>query len=256
MKLIAQGEEPSKNSVIGFLDTDTYMGRTVLVFEMVQSSNLYEELQSISMDNIALYTLKLLQALDFLHQKNVVHRDVKPDNFLHNFESNIFKLIDFGSSEMGTDGFSAKGGGTTGFKAPEILMDARHQTAAVDIWSAGIIMLIMLTGDRFTLSNATDKDRNWTHLKEITAIVGYDTMHEVAVSLDVKEIFTSHVQGQQSGVISRSDRGWTAIVEQKRVWETDTESLDLLSRMLDVNPRTRVTARKALQHTFFDKIRK
>ena len=208
------------------------------------------------MNNIALYTFKLLQALEFLYQKDVVHRDVKPDNFLHNFESNIFKLIDFGSSEKGTCGFTAKGGGTTGFKAPEILMGAMHQTAAVDIWSAGIIMLIMLTGDRFTLSNATDKDRNWTHLKEITAIVGYETMHDVAESLQVAETFTSHVQGQQSGVISRNVRGWTAIVEQKRVWQTDTESLDLLSGMLDVNPRTRVTARKALQHPFFKYFRK
>ena len=256
LELIARGEEPSKNSVIGFLDTDTNMGRTVLVFEMVQSSNLYTELQSISIDNIALYTFKLLQALDFLHQKDVVHRDVKPDNFLHNFESNIFKLIDFGSSEKGTEGFTAKGGGTTGFKAPEILMSAMHQTAAVDIWSAGIIMLIMLTGDRFTLSNATDKDRNWTHLKEITAIVGYETMHDVAESLKVAEKFTSHVQGRKSEAISRKDRGWTAIVEQKRVWQTETQSLDLLSRMLDVNPRTRVTARDALQHPFLQKFRK
>jgi len=114
----------------------------------------------------------------------------------------------------------------------------------------------MLTGDRYTLSNATDKDRNWTHLKEITAIVGCKKMHDVAVSLDVAEKFTSHVQYQQSGVISRNVRGWTAIVEQKRVWQTDTDALDLLSQMLDVDPRTRVTARNALQHPFFKQFRK
>ena len=256
LNIIARGEQPSENNVIGFLGTDMNRGCTVLVFEMVQSSNFYTELQSISMDNIALYTCKLLQALDFLYQNDVVHRDVKPDNFLHNFETNTFKLIDFGSSEKGKEGFKANGGGTTGFKAPEILMGAMHQTAAVDIWSAGIILLIMLTGDRYTLSNATDKDRNWTHLKEITAIVGWKKMHDVAVSLDVAEKFTSHVQYQQSGVISRNVRGWTAIVEQKRVWQTDTDALDLLSQMLDVDPRTRVTARNALQHPFFKKFRK
>jgi hypothetical protein len=255
LDLIARGEEALKHNVISFLGTDINRGCTVLVFEMVHSSNLYTELQSISLDNIALYTFKLLQALDFLFQKDVVHRDVKPDNFLYNFESNIFKLIDFGASQRGTRGFKAKGGGTTGFKAPEILMGAMHQTAAVDIWSAGIIMLIMLTGDRFTLSNATDKNRNWTHLKEITAIVGYEKMHEVASCLDVAEAFTSHVQIQQSEVVSRNVRGWTAIVEQKRVWQTDTESLDLLSRMLDANPMTRITARDALQHPFFQKLR-
>jgi sirohydrochlorin ferrochelatase len=93
-------------------------------------------------------------------------------------------------------------------------------------------------------------------LKEITDIVGYETMHEVAVSLNKAATFTSHVQGPQSGVISRNVRGWTAIVEQKRVWQTEIESLDLLSGMLDVDPRTRVTARDALQHPFFQKIRK
>jgi serine/threonine protein kinase len=256
LNLIARGEKPLQNNVIGFLGTDTNKGCTVLVFEMVQSSNFYTDLQSISMNKIALYTFKLLQALEFLNQKDVVHRDVKPDNFLHNFETNIFKLIDFGSSVKGTKGFQAKGGGTTGFKAPEILMGAMHQTAAVDIWSAGIIMLIMLTGDRYILSRATEKDKNWAHLKEITAIVGYEKMHEVAAYLHEAETFTSHVQDQQSRIISTNVRGWTAIVEQKRLWETDTDSLDLLSQMLDVDPRTRITARDALKHPFFNQFRK
>jgi serine/threonine protein kinase len=256
LNLIARGEKPLQNNVIGFLGTDTNKGCTVLVFEMVQSSNFYTDLQSISMNKIALYTFKLLQALEFLNQKDVVHRDVKPDNFLHNFETNIFKLIDFGSSVKGTKGFQAKGGGTTGFKAPEILMGAMHQTAAVDIWSAGIIMLIMLTGDRYILSRATEKDKNWAHLKEITAIVGYEKMHEVAAYLHEAETFTSHVLDQQSRIISTNVRGWTAIVEQKRLWETDTDSLDLLSQMLDVDPRTRITARDALKHPFFNQFRK
>jgi serine/threonine protein kinase len=114
----------------------------------------------------------------------------------------------------------------------------------------------MLTGDRYILSRATEKDKNWAHLKEITAIVGYEKMHEVAAYLHEAETFTSHVQDQQSRIISTNVRGWTAIVEQKRLWETDTDSLDLLSQMLDVDPRTRITARDALKHPFFNQFRK
>ena len=101
---------------------------------------------------------------------------MKPANFLHIFESKTFRLIDFGSADTGTKGFVRRGSGTRGFRAPESLIGMETQTAAVDVLSAGIILLSLITGKRYILTQhdkgVTGKDCDAKHLKEIEMIFG------------------------------------------------------------------------------------
>jgi len=60
-------------------------------------------------EQIAEYMYRLMQALNYMHTRNIVHRDVKQENFLHNFQENKFRLIDFGSAVHGIQGFDKKG---------------------------------------------------------------------------------------------------------------------------------------------------
>jgi cell division control protein 7 len=52
------------------------------------------------MKGIKQYMFSLLTSLEEIHTHGIVHRDVKPDNFLYNANTNEFMLIDFGLAEL------------------------------------------------------------------------------------------------------------------------------------------------------------
>ena len=112
--------------------------------------------------------------------------------FRYNFDidGGLFRLIDFGLAEKERSkqelinflerekerskdgefkqkevGYGVNRGGTKGFRAPEVLLKVPHQTTAIDIWSAGIILLSMLC-KRFPVLSHSDDDLS---LLEITA---------------------------------------------------------------------------------------
>ncbi|XP_038147489.1 serine/threonine-protein kinase Kist [Cyprinodon tularosa] len=97
----------------------------------------------------------ILEALAFLHREGYVHADLKPRNILWSADDECFKLIDFGLSfKQGNQ--DVKYIQTDGYRAPEAeLQNSLAQagmegdsgcTAAIDLWSLGVILLEMFSG--------------------------------------------------------------------------------------------------------------
>ncbi|GES66292.1 kinase-like protein [Aspergillus terreus] len=92
---------------------------------------------------------QVARALQYMHQRNFVHRDVKPLNILVSSPRPNWhvKLADFGIAKK-TDGTSLETHyiGSPGYMAPELYGDpSRHYTAAVDVWALGAVAFCLRT---------------------------------------------------------------------------------------------------------------
>ncbi|XP_074449866.1 striated muscle preferentially expressed protein kinase isoform X1 [Larus michahellis] len=100
-----------------------------------------------SEDDVVSYVLQLLQGLEYLHGRRIVHLDIKPDNVVVS-GMNALKIIDFGSAQTYNPLVLRQLGrrvGTLEFMSPEVVKGDPVGSAA-DVWGVGVLTYIMLSG--------------------------------------------------------------------------------------------------------------
>jgi len=90
---------------------------------------------------------QLASVIKFMHSHGVVHRDLKPENCLLSDDTDdaLIKVADFGLANIKGGAFMTNVCGTWAYCAPEVKRD-RAYTKAVDIWSLGVILYILIGG--------------------------------------------------------------------------------------------------------------
>ena len=90
---------------------------------------------------------QIISGLDYLHQCGIAHRDFKPENILLTNNNQILKIIDFGLSHIYKKGELLKTGcGSPCYVPPEMIKEEKYDGSLSDIWSAGVILYLMLCG--------------------------------------------------------------------------------------------------------------
>ena len=91
---------------------------------------------------------KIAWAVKYLHEKNIVHQDLKLENILYNQSKNVVKLIDFGFSSENPEKKNINYiCGTPHYMSPQAIKKQKHCLYKADIWALGIILYKLLTGD-------------------------------------------------------------------------------------------------------------
>ena len=89
---------------------------------------------------------QIIFGLEYLHINGVSHRDLKPENILLDQDKNV-KICDFGLSNKMKDGnFLYSSCGSPNYAAPELINGKSYNGALIDIWSSGVILYTILTG--------------------------------------------------------------------------------------------------------------
>ena len=185
---------------------------------------------------------QLLQGLVHCHRRRIMHRDLKPSNILVDHKGLQMKIADFGLAR--TFGLPLKSYThevvTLWYRAPEILLGQKVYSTAVDMWSVGCIFYEMAhkrplfygdseIGQIFKIFKimGTPTDETWQGIGELP---------------EFKFSFPMWKTDASQNIVKMSQN-------------MDEVAVDLLFKMVQLEPAKRISAKEALQHPYFNDFR-
>lgn len=196
--------------------------------------------QPLTQEHIQFFLYQMLCGLNYIHSAGIIHRDLKPSNFLANSNCDL-KLCDFGLSRGVDDEMQdlTEYVVTRWYRAPEIMLSCPTYDSKIDVWSIGCVFGEML--GRKPMFPGSD----YIHqLKLIMKVVG--TPNEANLGF---------VSNQKARKFVLNLPKYEAVNLSSLYPMASDEGLDLLYKMLIIDPNKRISVQDALGHAYFRECR-
>ena len=222
--LMKKLNHPNITKILELFEEKEYI---LIIMEYINGGNLFSFLKkhrTVSEKTAKLLYKQIILGIKYMHEQNIVHRDIKLENILIDLNNNI-KICDFGIGRVlsSPDQPLFDQCGTPMYIAPEILLcskDKGYKGFPVDIWSSGIVLYILLSGTLpFSFKNTSE------------SLMG-------SKESKIEEDNNNSLELQYSIVNN----------EPKEIENLSNEGKDLLSKILQKDPKKRITCEEILNH--------
>lgn len=238
--------QPGADRIVKLHEVIYDLNNIFLIFELCDTDlDACVRKQALTPHQVKRFMRQILEGLDFIHDNEILHRDIKPNNVMcrippgGTLDDAELRIIDFGlARSIGITVASISSNVVSlWYRCPELVMGSQTYTMAVDIWSAGCIFYYLLVrkalfavrddGELFSraLSYFYDGPESVAELRKLPNWAQWEQSNKIP----------AHVEVETPGL--------------------DPLGRDLFLKMMRLNPGSRISAKEALKHPWFADLR-